>query len=96
LNASPFWQLVEMLKQQPLAPALLHALGCTAGESAKPVVRQRCFLHGACLEMIRWIGLTMIWWTGLAPWQFNFPFPGSAASSTVTLNPEPSTLNPQP
>ncbi|KAJ1473709.1 hypothetical protein T484DRAFT_1835128 [Baffinella frigidus] len=38
-------QLVEMLKQQPLAPALLHALGRTAGESGKPVVRQRCYLH---------------------------------------------------
>jgi len=34
-----------MLKQQPLAPELLHAFGRTAHESSKPVVRQRCFLH---------------------------------------------------
>jgi hypothetical protein len=38
-------QFIEMLKQQPLAPELLHAFGRTAHESSKPVVRQRCFLH---------------------------------------------------
>ena len=23
----------------------------------------------------------MIWWTGLAPWEFDFPFPGSLTST---------------
>ena len=23
----------------------------------------------------------MIWWTGLAPWEFEFPFPGSLTST---------------
>ena len=23
----------------------------------------------------------MIWWTGLAPWEFGFPFPGSLVST---------------
>ena len=25
--------------------------------------------------------IEMIWWTGLAPWEFEFPFPGSLAST---------------
>ena len=25
--------------------------------------------------------IEMIWWTGLAPWQFEFPFPGSLISA---------------
>ena len=25
--------------------------------------------------------IEMIWWTGLAPWEFEFPFPGSLTST---------------
>ena len=25
--------------------------------------------------------IEMIWWTGLAPWEFEFPFPGSLVST---------------
>ena len=25
--------------------------------------------------------IVMIWWTGLAPWEFEFPFPGSLTST---------------
>jgi len=25
--------------------------------------------------------IVMIWWTGLTPWQFEFPFPGSLIST---------------
>ena len=25
--------------------------------------------------------IEMIWWTGLAPWEFEFPFPGSLIST---------------
>ena len=27
----------------------------------------------------------MIWWTGLAPWEFEFPFPGSLISTFLGL-----------
>jgi hypothetical protein len=36
----------------------------------------------------------MIWWTGLAPWEF--PRPSTLNPRTPTLNPRTSTLNPQP
>jgi len=25
--------------------------------------------------------IEMVWWTGLAPWEFDFPFPGSLIST---------------
>jgi len=53
----------------------------------------------------------MIWWTGLAPWEFEFPFPGSLTSTFLVdhgrvaagdgaaggagVHPKPSTLNPK-
>jgi len=47
------------------------------------------------LVRIRFI-IEMIWWIGLAPWEFEFPFPGSLISTLqVTLNPKPSALSPQ-
>jgi hypothetical protein len=27
----------------------------------------------------------MVWWTGLAPWEFEFPFPGSLISTFPTF-----------
>ena len=37
--------------------------------------------------------IEMIWWTGLAPWEFEFPFPGSLISTFLskTLHPTPQT-----
>ena len=35
--------------------------------------------------------IVMIRWTGLAPWEFEFPFPGSLTSTCLA---DPSTLNP--
>ena len=29
--------------------------------------------------------IEMIWWTGLAPWEFEFPFPGSLISISAFL-----------
>ena len=29
--------------------------------------------------------IEMIWWTGLAPWEFEFPFPGSLASTFLDV-----------
>jgi len=33
--------------------------------------------------------IVMIRWTGLAPWEFEFPFPGSLTSSLLVLGPMP-------
>ena len=39
-------------------------------------------LSCVCLSRI----IVMIWWAGLAPWEFESPFPGSLASSNVVRN----------
>jgi len=37
--------------------------------------------------------IVMIWWTGLAPWDLEFPFPGILASTLLlSIHPQPSTL----
>ena len=44
------------------------------------------------LVRVRFI-IEMIWWTGLAPWEFEFPFPGSLISSFLAgTEGTPSTL----
>ena len=45
--------------------------------------------------------IVMIRWTGLAPWEVEFPFPGSLISTflagdTYSLDPGPWTLYPKP
>ena len=40
--------------------------------------------------------IEMIWWTGLAPWEFEFPLSGSLASTFLIPKPGPFTLHPQP
>ena len=35
----------------------------------------------------------MLWWTGLAPWEFEFPFPGSLIYTFLTRDPKPQTPN---
>ena len=43
-------------------------------------VLQREFFIDNLLVRINFI-IEMIWWTGLVPWQFEFPFPGSLTST---------------
>ena len=43
---------------------------------------ERDFLIGNLLVRIHF-GIVMIRWTGLAPWEFEFPFPGSLTSTFV-------------
>ena len=42
--------------------------------------REREFFIDNLLVRIHFI-IEMIWWTGLAPWEFEFPFPGSLTST---------------
>jgi len=42
---------------------------------ALPGPPEREFFIDNLLVRIHFI-LVMIWWTGLAPWEFEFPFPG--------------------
>ena len=30
--------------------------------------------------------IEMIWWTGLAPWKFEFPFPGNRVSTWIPFS----------
>jgi len=50
------------------------------------VPRVREFLIDNLLVRILFI-IEMIWWTGLAPWEFKFPFSGSLISAS--LDPKP-------
>ena len=43
-----------------------------------PVERE--FFVDNLLVLIHFV-IEIIWWTGLAPWEFEFPFPGSLAST---------------
>ena len=68
--------------------------GGPAKETAVP--REREFLIDNLLVRVHFI-VVMIRWTGLAPWEFEFSFPGSLASTfLVTLDSKPRTLNPKP
>ena len=68
-------------------------------------LKEREFFIDNLLVRIDFI-IEIIWWTSLAPWEFEFPFPGSLISNFLvppilkpqpsTLNPEPNTLNPTP
>jgi len=43
-----------------------------------------------------WSIIMMIRWTGLAPWEFEFPFPGSLTSTfLMQVHPQLSTLSPE-
>ena len=33
------------------------------------------------------VAIVIIWWTGLAPWEFEFPFPGSLTSTSLSGEP---------
>ena len=44
---------------------------------------ERDFLIGNLLTPIHFI-MEMIWWTGLAPWEFELPFSGSLISTVLT------------
>ena len=48
--------------------------------SMHPWQREREFFIDNLLVRIHFI-IVMIWWTGLAPWEFEFPFPGSLTST---------------
>ena len=80
----------------------------SAASSTLPMQREREFFIDNLLVRIH-LTIEMIWWTGLAPWEFEFPFPGSLISTFLAMqrpsalhlepeprNSEPSTLNPQP
>ena len=49
---------------------------------------QREFFIDKLLVRIHFI-IVMIKWTGLAPWEFEFPFPGSPTSTFLPLTPNP-------
>ena len=44
--------------------------------------RQRVFIIDNLLVQVHFI-IEMIWWTGLAPWDFEFSFPGSLISISL-------------
>ena len=51
---------------------------------ARPSLERELFI-GNLLVRIHFI-IVMIRWTGLAPWEFEFSFPGSLTSNILTIN----------
>jgi hypothetical protein len=51
-----------------------------------PNPREREFFVGNILVRIHF-GIVIIWWTGLAPWEFEFPFPGGLISTFLKRAP---------
>ena len=49
-------------------------------QSLEPLIRERDFFIDNLLVQMHFI-IKMIWWTGLAPWQLEFPFPGRLIST---------------
>ena len=56
------------------------ASALTSAASVVACPAEREFFIDNLLVRIHFI-IEMIWWTGLAPWEFEFPFPGSLTSS---------------
>ena len=52
---------------------------------ARKQEREKEFLIDNLLVRIHFI-IVMILWTGLAPWEFEFPFPGSLTSTFLSRN----------
>jgi len=50
--------------------------------------QERKFFVDSLLVRIHFI-IEMVWWTGLAPWEFGFPFPGSLISTFLVLRINP-------
>ena len=46
--------------------------------------RERVFIIDVLLVRIHLI-IVMIWWTGLAPWEHEFPVPGSLISTSIRI-----------
>jgi len=55
------------------------------------VLREREFFIDNLLVQIHFINV-MIRWTGLAPWEFEFPFPGSLTSTFLVVHNLPITI----
>ena len=70
----------------------LSTTGAMASGST-PAPQERDFFIDNLLVRIHFI-IEMIGWPGLAPWGFEFPFPGSLVSTL--LNPKLLTPNPEP
>ena len=90
-----------------MSPEWLYTRGCIPIKEATTrhgSSREREFFIDNLLVRIHLI-IVMIRWTGLAPWEFEFPFPGSLTSTFLgsstfcksqsqTLTPQPPTVNP--
>ena len=61
---------------------------CTKEGSLPGVLREGEFIINNLLVRIHFI-IEMIWWTGIAPWEFEFPFPGSLRSTFLRLTATP-------
>ena len=55
---------------------------CAIGARSPEGERERDFVINNLLVRIHFI-IEMIWWTGIAPWELQFPSPGSLTSTLL-------------
>ena len=63
-------------------------IACKIVDSTFRSFVERELLIGNQLARIHFI-IEVIWWTGLAPWEFQFPFPGSLTSTSLACSQVP-------
>ena len=83
-NSHLSWTLLEVTGVfivRLLAPKAARGRGLTAGHS---VVRREFCINNLLVRIH--VIITMIEWTGLAPWEFEFPFAGSLASTLLVVS----------
>jgi len=73
------------LMRERLGP-LLEKQVLPSPETLNPTPEREFFIDNL-LVRIHFI-IVMIRWTGLAPWEFEFPFPGSLIPTPETLKPK--------
>jgi len=60
-------------------PGLSEREALTLEQAADQGSERKLFIDNLLVRML--FIIEMIWWTGLAPWEFEFPFPGSLTSA---------------
>ena len=100
MDSSSFWQTTvaqlarhrllgyepcTILQGSSLTQKVVEGIrGVARASSSSSLLTDREFFIDNLLVRIHFINV-MIRWTGLAPWEFEFPFPGSRTSTFIAL-----------
>ena len=72
-------QVIDLVEAGVSDAFLESAAGLIAGQVTSPPAKRELFIDNLLVRI--YLIVEMIWWTGLAPWQLEFPFPDSLTST---------------